>query len=66
MEESPRLVKAAVKQVLLAQMMNRRSDLRMAYICTPYADEANSIGRELRILDWALSGAEKRKAEERG
>ena len=66
MEESPRLVKAAVKQVLLAQMMNRRSDLRMAYICTPCVEEANSIGQELRILDWALSGAEKRKDEERG
>ena len=55
-----------MKQVMLAQLMNRRSDLRMVYICTPCVDEANSIGRELRILDWALSGAEKRKAEERG
>ena len=66
MEESPRLVKAAVKQVLLAQMMNRRSDLRMAYICTRCVEEANSIGQELRILDWALAGAEKRKDEELG
>ena len=66
MEEAPRLVKAAVKQVMVAQLMNRRSSLRMAYICTPCVDEANSIGKELRILDWALSGAEKRKDEERG
>lgn len=66
MEEAPRLVKAAVKQVMLAQLMNKRSDLRMAYICTPCADEANSIGQKLRILDWALSGAEKRKGEELG
>ena len=66
MEESPRLVKAAVKQVLLAQMMNRRSDLRMAYICTPCVEEANSIGQALRVLDWALAGAEKRKDGEFG
>jgi len=55
-----------VKQVLLAQMMNRRSDLRMAYICTPCVEEANSIGQALRVLDWALAGAEKRKGEELG
>ena len=66
MEEAPLLVKAVVKQVMLAQLMNRRSALRRAYICTPCAVEANSIGRELQILDWALAGAEKRKDEECG
>ena len=56
MSEAPRQVRAAVKQVLLAQMLNHRSDLRMRYVCTPDPSEAQEIGKAIALMDWALAG----------